>query len=185
MPVVSAQPVLNGLSVDVEEWFQVGAFERVIDRADWDGLESRVERNVEAILALFDGAGVKATFFTLGWVAQRHPRLIARIAQAGHEIASHGWDHARVFTLDAARFAADLARARDVLEQASGQRVTGYRAPASRSTRARPGRTACWRRQAMPIPPASPRWSTITMAGPRRRALPFAPWPMRRWSKFR
>lgn len=129
MPVVSAQPMLNGLSVDVEEWFQVGAFERVIDRADWDGLESRVERNVEAILALFDGAGVKATFFTLGWVAQRHPRLIARIAQAGHEIASHGWDHARVFTLDAARFAADLARARDVLEQASGQRVTGYRAP--------------------------------------------------------
>jgi polysaccharide deacetylase family protein (PEP-CTERM system associated) len=113
----------------VEEWFQVGAFEKVIDRADWDSLASRVERNVQAILAMFDAAGVKATFFTLGWVAQRHPALIRAIADAGHEVASHGWDHQRVFTLDPATFAADLARARDALEQASGQAVTGYRAP--------------------------------------------------------
>ncbi|KPF52891.1 polysaccharide deacetylase [Novosphingobium sp. AAP1] len=122
-------PVINGLSVDVEEWFQVGAFEKVIDRAAWDGLDSRVERNVQAILAMFAAAGAKGTFFTLGWVAQRHPALVRAIADAGHEVASHGWDHQRVFTMDAAQFAADLARARDALEQASGQAVTGYRAP--------------------------------------------------------
>ncbi len=122
-------PVINGLSVDVEEWFQVGAFEKVIDRAAWDGLDSRVERNVQTILAMFAAAGAKGTFFTLGWVAQRHPTLVRAIADAGHEVASHGWDHQRVFTMDAAQFAADLARARDALEQASGQAVTGYRAP--------------------------------------------------------
>ncbi len=122
-------PIVNGLSVDVEDWFQVGAFERVIDRADWDSLDLRVERNVDAILGLFDEAGVHGTFFTLGWVAQRCPAMMRRIADAGHEIASHGWDHARVFTMDASTFAADLARAREVLEQTSGQAVTGYRAP--------------------------------------------------------
>lgn len=124
-----SSPIVNGLSVDVEDWFQVGAFERVIDRAQWDSLDFRVERNVDAILALFDEAGVKGTFFTLGWVAQRCPALIRRIAEAGHEVASHGWDHARVFTMDAKAFTADLARAREVLEQLSGQRITGYRAP--------------------------------------------------------
>lgn len=129
MPAPHSVPVINGLSVDVEEWFQVGAFEKTIARADWDGLASRVEGNVQAILAMFDAAGVKATFFTLGWVAQRHPALIRAIADAGHEVASHGWDHQRVFTLDPASFGADLARARDALEQASGQAVTGYRAP--------------------------------------------------------
>ncbi len=121
--------LVNGLSVDVEDWFQVGAFEGVIDRASWDTLDLRVERNCDAILAVFDEAGVKGTFFTLGWVAQRVPAMIRRIAGEGHEVASHGWDHARVFTLDRARFADDLARARDVLEQITGQAVTGYRAP--------------------------------------------------------
>lgn len=122
-------PVRNGLSVDVEEWFQVGAFEKVIAPTEWDGLESRVERNVMAILEMFGRAGVTGTFFTLGWIAARHPALVRRIAEAGHEVASHGWAHDRVFTLDAQRFAADLARARDALEQATGQSVTGYRAP--------------------------------------------------------
>lgn len=111
-------PVRNGLSVDVEEWFQVGAFEKVIAPTEWDGLESRVERNVMAILEMFGRAGVTGTFFTLGWIAARHPALVRRIAEAGHEVASHGWAHDRVFTLDAQRFAADLARARDALEQA-------------------------------------------------------------------
>ncbi|MBX3561996.1 MAG: DUF3473 domain-containing protein [Sphingomonas sp.] len=119
----------NALSVDVEDWFQVGAFEGVIDRADWDALPRRVEANTDAVLALFDEAGVKATFFTLGWVAERHPALIRRIAEAGHEIASHGLDHKRVFTMDADGFRADIARARQALEDASGQKVTGYRAP--------------------------------------------------------
>ena len=121
--------MLNALSVDVEDWFQVGAFEGVIDRADWDRLPLRVERNAEAVLALFDKAGVKATFFTLGWVAERFPALIRRIADEGHEVASHGWDHRRVFTMDAATFRSDLGRARAAIEQAGGVQVTGYRAP--------------------------------------------------------
>ncbi len=121
--------VLNGLSVDVEDWFQVGAFETVIDRKDWDGLTCRVERNCAQILALFDAAGVKGTFFTLGWIAQRYPQMMRQIVDAGHEIASHGWDHARVFTLGREAFAADIARARKVLEDTTGQRVSGYRAP--------------------------------------------------------
>ena len=122
-------PLVNGLSVDVEDWFQVGAFETVIDRDDWETLADRVERNCDTILALFDDAGVKATFFTLGWVAQRHPALIRRIVEQGHEIASHGWDHARVFRMDRATFANDLAMSRHAIEDAAGTAVTGYRAP--------------------------------------------------------
>lgn len=121
--------IVNGLSVDVEDWFQVGAFETVIPRSDWDGLALRVEDNVARILDLFAAAEVKATFFTLGWVAQRQPATIRRIVDAGHELASHGWDHARVFALDRARFADDIARARGVLEDAGGTAITGYRAP--------------------------------------------------------
>ena len=121
--------VTNGLSVDVEDWFQVGAFEKVIDRADWDSLADRVERNCERILELFAAAEVKATFFTLGWVAQRHPRLLRRIADQGHEMASHGWDHARVFTLGRQAFAADLEKARRTIEDTAGVAITGYRAP--------------------------------------------------------
>ncbi|WP_428333601.1 XrtA system polysaccharide deacetylase [Novosphingobium sp.] len=124
-----ASDLINGLSVDVEDWFQVGAFENVIDRAAWDSLDLRVERNCDAILALFDEAGVKGTFFTLGWVAQRCPEMMRRIAGEGHEIASHGWDHRRVFTLSRADFAADLVRARDVLQDITGAQVIGYRAP--------------------------------------------------------
>lgn len=121
--------VRNALSVDVEDWFQVGAFENTIARADWDGLERRVERNTDAVLALFDEAAVKATFFTLGWVAERHPGLIRRIVDAGHEIASHGWGHDRVFTMTPKAFADDLALTRKALEDAAGTAVTGYRAP--------------------------------------------------------
>ena len=121
--------MLNALSVDIEDWFQVGAFESVISRDDWDGLAQRVERNSDAVLALFDRAGVKGTFFTLGWVAARYPALIRRIAEAGHEIASHGWDHQRVFTMQPEEFRADLQKARSVLEDASGTKLFGYRAP--------------------------------------------------------
>jgi len=121
--------MLNGLSVDVEDWFQVGAFEKVIDKADWDRLTPRVERNTDAVLALFAESGVRATFFTLGWVAERYPALMRRIVDGGHEIASHGWDHQRVFTMTPEQFRADLARARAVIEDAAGTAVTGYRAP--------------------------------------------------------
>ncbi|HOB14044.1 MAG TPA: polysaccharide deacetylase family protein, partial [Novosphingobium sp.] len=107
--------VVNGLSVDVEDWFQVGAFEGVIDRGNWDSLGSRVERNCDLILEMFAAAEVKATFFTLGWVAQRHGALMRRIVEQGHELASHGWDHERVFRFDKAGFSADLERSKKVL----------------------------------------------------------------------
>jgi polysaccharide deacetylase family protein (PEP-CTERM system associated) len=119
----------NALSVDVEDWFQVGAFEQVIDKADWPRLESRVQRNTDAVLDLFGRAGVKATFFTLGWVAERAPQQMRRIVAEGHEIASHGWDHDRVFTLTPEQFRADLRRAKAAIEDAAGHAVTGYRAP--------------------------------------------------------
>ena len=119
----------NALSVDVEDWFQVGAFEKVIDRGAWETLPRRVEANTDRVLALFDEAGVKATFFTLGWVAARHPALVRRIAAAGHEIASHGWDHQRVFNMDETAFRADLDQAHKAIEDACGASPRGYRAP--------------------------------------------------------
>ncbi len=129
MKPLPAASQVNALSVDVEDWFQVGAFEGVIDRGDWDRLPVRVERNAEAVLNLFERAGVKGTFFTLGWVAERFPALIRKVAERGHEVASHGWDHQRVFTMDAAAFRADLRRARTAIEDAAGVPVSGYRAP--------------------------------------------------------
>lgn len=121
--------MINALSVDVEDWYMVGAFERTIDRADWPTKESRVERNTDAVLALFAESDVKATFFTLGCVAAAHPALIRRIVDAGHEVASHGWDHIRVFTMTPDQFRADLDLAKAAIEDASGTAVTGYRAP--------------------------------------------------------
>ena len=125
-----SQPVIvNGLSVDVEDWFQVGAFENVIDRGEWDSIKTRVEDNVYRVIDLFAEADVTATFFTLGWVAKRHPNMIRRIVDAGHEIASHGFDHARVFTFTRREFAEDIRKAREIIEDCSGVNVTGYRAP--------------------------------------------------------
>lgn len=126
---VTDRPIINGLSVDVEDWFQVGAFENVIDRTDWDGLSLRVADNVARILDLFAEAQVKATFFTLGWVAKRHGPLMRQITDAGHELASHGYDHARVFHFTPKEFGDDIATARQILEDAAGVRITGYRAP--------------------------------------------------------
>lgn len=119
----------NALSVDVEDWFQVGAFETVIARDSWAALECRVERNTDAVLELFDEAGVKATFFTLGWVGERYPALMRRLVDAGHEIASHGYGHDRVFNFTAQQFADDIAKTQKILEDATGYAVTGYRAP--------------------------------------------------------
>lgn len=121
--------MLNALSVDVEDWFQVGAFETVISRSAWENLPRRVERNSHAVLDLFARAGVKATFFTLGWVAERHPGMIRRIVAEGHEIASHGWDHQRVFTMTADQFRSDLRRAHQAIADAAGEAPAGYRAP--------------------------------------------------------
>lgn len=121
--------ILNAMSVDVEDWFQVGAFEKVIDRADWDRLECRVEANTDRLLRLFEETGTRATFFTLGWMAERYPALLRRVAAAGHEVASHGWDHVRVFTMTPEAFRADLRRAHAAIEDACGVSPTGYRAP--------------------------------------------------------
>lgn len=119
----------NAMSVDVEDWFQVQAFAGVIDRAAWETLPRRVEANTDRILALFEGAGVRATFFTLGWVAERHPALIRRIVAAGHELASHGYGHELVHAIGPEAFRADLRRAKAVLEETGGVAVIGYRAP--------------------------------------------------------
>lgn len=121
--------VLNALSIDVEDWFQVGAFEHCIDRADWDTRTERVVGNTERVLALLAAHDIRATFFTLGWEAERHPDLIRRIVAAGHELACHGYDHRRVFTLTPEAFRADLRKAKAILEQAGGVAVKGYRAP--------------------------------------------------------
>ena len=126
---ISSSAILNGLSVDVEDWFQVGAFEKTIDRADWDGMALRVADNVGFVLDLFDACEVKATFFTLGWVAEREPAAIRAIVERGHELASHGYDHARVFTMTREQFAADLSKTRVILEDAGGTAISGYRAP--------------------------------------------------------
>jgi polysaccharide deacetylase family protein (PEP-CTERM system associated) len=127
----AAAPVglVNALTVDVEDYFQVSALAPVIDRASWDGRECRVERNVDRLLALFSDRGVRATFFTLGWIAERHPQVVRRIVAAGHELASHGYGHLRCNEQGHAEFLADIRRAKQLLEDLSGARVLGYRAP--------------------------------------------------------
>ena len=117
------------MSVDVEDWFQVQAFAGTIGRASWDSLPCRVLRNTEIALDLFAEHGVRATFFTLGWVADREPGLIRRIVAAGHEMASHGYGHDPVDALGRAGFRADIRRAKSVIENAAGVAVAGYRAP--------------------------------------------------------
>ncbi len=128
--VRAARPgIVNAMSVDIEEYFQVGAFERTIRRDDWESIASRVEYNTQLVLDLYAEAGVKATFFTLGWVAERHPDLIRRIVAEGHELASHGYAHDRVHTMTPDAFRGDLRRAKALLENAGGTPVVGYRAP--------------------------------------------------------
>lgn len=119
----------HAMSVDVEDWFQVQALAGVVDRADWDGMAPRVVDATDRVLAQFASAGVSATFFTLGWVAARHPALVRRIVAEGHELASHGFGHARVDTLGEEGFRADIRQAKQVLEDAGGVAVAGYRAP--------------------------------------------------------
>lgn len=121
--------ITNALTIDVEDYFQVSAFAPYIARADWDARECRIERNVERILALLDEHDTHATFFTLGWIAARYPQLVRRIANQGHEVASHGYGHERASDLTPAAFSADIQRAKELLEDLSGMAVAGYRAP--------------------------------------------------------
>ena len=121
--------IRHHFTVDVEEYFQVSALEPYAPYAAWDSFESRVEPAVERLLELLSARGSTGTFFTLGWIAERHPAMVQRIAQAGHEIASHGYRHERVTTLTREQFRDSVRRSKAVLEDVSGQEVTGYRAP--------------------------------------------------------
>ncbi len=123
-----AAPARFAMSVDVEDYFQVWAFSGVIRRADWDAYALRAENNTRRLLDLFDEADAKATFFTLGWIAERAPALMRDIAARGHEVASHGYDHKKVFDQTPDEFRADLTLTKRILEEASGARVRGFRA---------------------------------------------------------
>ncbi len=122
-------PVTNALSIDVEDWFQVSAFSPYISRARWDVLPCRVERNVDLLLEILARHDAKATFFTLGWIAERYPAMVRRLVAAGHELASHGYGHQRATDQTEAAFKADLTLAKTVLEDICGLEVIGYRAP--------------------------------------------------------
>jgi len=119
----------NAMTIDVEDYFQVSAFEHHIDRDTWDDQPCRVERNIDAILEMLAEHGSAATFFTLGWIAERYPALVRKIVAAGHEIASHGHGHARASEQTQSAFVEDVRRAKSILEDVSGVRVLGYRAP--------------------------------------------------------
>jgi polysaccharide deacetylase family protein (PEP-CTERM system associated) len=121
--------LLNALTVDVEDYFQVSAFDGVVPRSQWLSFESRVCANTDRLLKIFDAAGVRATFFVLGWVAEHHPELVRRIHRSGHELASHSYGHGLVYDSTPEQFRADLRRAQIAIEDAAGVLVRGYRAP--------------------------------------------------------
>ena len=119
---------INAMTVDVEDYFHVSAFEENITRADWASLELRVERNTYRLLELFEQYNVKSTFFTLGWVAERYPQLINRIISEGHELACHGYEHIRVTEQTPDQFRTDIIRTKKILEDLGGKEILGYRA---------------------------------------------------------
>jgi len=122
-------PAVNALTVDLEDWYHVCGTAETADPLQWDAYESRVTRNTNAILSLLGRRGVRATFFVLGYIAEREPELIRAIAREGHEVATHGHFHRRVFEMSPAEFEADLSRSLDAISAAVGCRVVGYRAP--------------------------------------------------------
>ena len=125
----SQLPEKQVLTVDVEDYFHVSAFEKVINKSDWQSLEMRVERNTYRLLELFEQKQAKCTFFTLGWVAERCPNLIKAIVEQGHELASHGFAHQRATIMTPDEFRADVSKSKQILEDTSGQAIIGYRAP--------------------------------------------------------
>ena len=126
---MTRSPTPQAFSVDVEEYFQVSAFEEVLTREEWEAMPSRVGRSVETLLEMMARHSTTGTFFILGWVAQKHPDIPRRIAGAGHEIASHGWWHRRVPTLAPEEFRREVRDSRRILEDLTGKRVLGFRAP--------------------------------------------------------
>ena len=129
MAVSAHAQIVNAMTIDVEDYFHVSVFDGIVPRHRWESLESRVERNTDRLLDLFDEVDVKATFFILGWVAERHPALVRRIAARNHEIASHGFGHRLVYDLTARTFREDVRRSKFALEAMTGRRIRGYRAP--------------------------------------------------------
>ncbi|KAF0102824.1 MAG: polysaccharide deacetylase [bacterium] len=121
--------ITNVMSVDVEDYFQVGAFEHTIHRDHWERWPCRVEANIERILLLFERHKLRATFFTLGWIAERYPGVVRSLVDAGHELASHGYGHQRAMALSRGEFRQDVTRAKHLLEDLGGVAVAGYRAP--------------------------------------------------------
>jgi polysaccharide deacetylase family protein (PEP-CTERM system associated) len=124
-----SRSVVNAMTIDVEDYFHVSVFDGLVPRHAWEGMESRVCANTERLLEIFDEAGLQATFFVLGWVADRFPNLVRSIADQGHEIASHGYGHRLVYDLTPRAFRQDVRRAKALLEDTAGVRVHGYRAP--------------------------------------------------------
>ncbi len=119
----------NAMTIDVEDYFQVSAFADTVARDSWPERECRVEANIERILAMLDEGDAKATFFTLGWIAERYPAMVKRIVASGHELASHGYGHLRASDQTREQFMDDVARSKAILEDIGGQAVLGYRAP--------------------------------------------------------
>jgi polysaccharide deacetylase family protein (PEP-CTERM system associated) len=127
--------ILNAFSIDVEDYFQVAALAPAVARESWDTRESRVERNTETLLNLLAGRGIRGTFFVLGWIADRHPQLVRRIAAAGHEIASHGYSHQLIYRQSPSEFRSETVHSKHLLEDLTGAAVLGYRAASFSITR--------------------------------------------------
>ncbi|MBV8665080.1 MAG: DUF3473 domain-containing protein [Burkholderiaceae bacterium] len=125
----AAETIRNAMTIDVEDYFQVSAFAPFITRDSWPTRECRVEANIDRILGILDEGKAKATFFALGWIAERYPSMIKRIVAGGHELASHGYGHLRASDQDRAEFTEDIVRSKAILEEIGGQQVFGYRAP--------------------------------------------------------
>jgi len=123
------EPIVNAMSIDVEDYFHVSVFDGIVPRSMWADMESRVVRNTDRLLDIFDEFEVRSTFFVLGWVGERHPDLVSRIALRGHEVACHGYAHRLVYDQTRAAFRDDVRRAKALLEDAGGRQVLGYRAP--------------------------------------------------------
>lgn len=120
--------IKNALTIDVEDYFQVAALAEAVDREDWSSMEYRVEKNTDQLLELLDRKDLRATFFTLGWVAERSPELVRRIQKAGHEVASHGYSHQLVYSQTPEVFREETRKSKSILEDITGQPITGYRA---------------------------------------------------------
>ena len=177
----ASESITNALTIDVEDYFQVSAFADSIARSQWDSLECRVERNVHRMLDLLAQKNARATFFTLGWIAERYPALVRRIVADGHELASHGHGHQRASDLSPAEFTEDVRKAKAILEDIGGVRIRGYRAPSFSI-----GQGNLWALDVLQATghdyrPASTPSNTTTTARPTRRASPTP--SAKAWSK--